>query len=39
MSNHNDLNKLIRTIDSVNVHTQAWKMQRGYLLVENIVKN
>jgi pre-rRNA-processing protein TSR1 len=38
VSNPNDLNKLIRTIDSINLKTQAWKSQRGYLLVENITK-
>lgn len=38
VSSPNDLNKLIRTIDSINVHTQAWKSQRGYLLVENVAK-
>lgn len=32
------MNKLIRTIDSINVQGQSWKSQRGYMLVENITK-
>lgn len=39
VSNPNDLNKLIRTIDTINIQTQSWKSQRGYLLVENISKS
>lgn len=33
VSNPNDLNKLIRTIDSINVQNQSWKNQRGFMLV------
>lgn len=38
VSNPNNLNKLVRTIDSLSVNNQAWKNQRGYMLVENISK-
>lgn len=36
VSSPNDLNKLIRTIDSINMKRQAWKNQRGYMMVENV---